>query len=51
VSGNCVVALIGTLDSGTLENTDISLAGVLLRRWTVIARLVLADGLIGRTYS
>jgi hypothetical protein len=50
VSGNCFVALIGKLDSGVFENTDMSVVGVVFGGRTVIARLVLADGLMGRTY-
>ena len=50
VSGNCRVAFIGTLESGTFENTDMSALGVALRGVMVMARLAFADGLSGRTY-
>jgi hypothetical protein len=50
VSGNCLVALSGRLDSGVFENTDMSVLGLVIGGRTVMARLLLADGLIGRTY-
>jgi hypothetical protein len=50
VSGNCRVAFIGTLESGTLEKTDMSLLGDAFRGVIVIARLAFADGLSGLTY-
>jgi hypothetical protein len=52
VSGNCVVVVSGTLDSGVLENTVLLSAGVASAGGrTVIARLAgAAAGLIGWTY-
>jgi hypothetical protein len=50
VSGNFRVAFIGTLDSGRFENTDRSVLGLVFGGRRVIARLLLAEGLIGRTY-
>jgi hypothetical protein len=50
VSGNCFVAFRGSVDSGVFENTDMSAPGLVVGGRTVIARLALAEGLIGRTY-
>jgi len=38
------------LDSGVFENTAMSVVGVVFGGRSVIARLVFADGLMGRTY-
>jgi hypothetical protein len=50
VSGSCRVAFSGSVDSGVFENTDMSAPGFAVGGRTVIARLALADGLMGRTY-
>jgi hypothetical protein len=50
VSGSCLVAFSGRLDSGVFENTDMSVLGLVLGGRKVMARLLLAEGLIGRTY-
>ena len=51
VSGSCVVVFNGTLDSGTLENTD-RLSVERSATWGrgVMARLASAPGLIACTY-
>ena len=50
VSGSCRVAFIGRLDSGVFEKIDMSTVGVVFGGRTVIARLLFAEGLMGRTY-